>query len=83
MRKLTIEPDVTYGLKEIAEERLFLPFFESEDTRVYRKIVETDRRKKNMLRVLIIGEGRRKRYKILGKNILAFLAELETGTYQL
>lgn len=83
MRNKNIDPDVTYSLKEVADARLLSPFFDTEDIRVYRKVLDSDRRKKNMLRAFIIGEGRQRRYKILGKNILAFLAEIETGTYQL
>lgn len=48
-----------------------------------RKVVESDLKKKNVLKAIITGDGRAKKYQFKGSNIIKFITEVETGKVQL
>lgn len=73
----SIEPDRHYTIADMAREKV-LPFAISFVK--IRSIVENDRKKKNLLKAIVMGDKTHTRYWIKGKNIINFLAHWEDGS---
>lgn len=74
--KTTIESDKFYALAELAHMRA-IPWLRQYKS--YRRILEADRGKKNILKVMIRGEGRGTKYVIKGENVKKLIKALESG----
>jgi len=75
-----IEPNKWYTLSEMVGARLF---HWCKDIATYRRFILADREARNLLKTVIIGEGRQSKYQIKGKNIINYLVNVEDGTYQI
>lgn len=71
-----VEPDREYSLVEMSEQRLL---WWIKDIRSYKRILEADKKLDDILKPDVTGKGRRKRYKIKGRNIIKFLEEYGPG----
>lgn len=76
-----IKADQWYKLVDIQRNELFRPFAIS--LWGIKKIVEADKRSKNLLKASVLGRDRNTRYFIKGKNLIKFLAHWEDGSYRL
>lgn len=81
MKKKIIKPNETYTILDIVKSGFFLPYVKSYPG--VRNMVLKDRASKNLLKASVYGQGQGRRYYILGKNIITFLANWEDGSYQL
>lgn len=76
-----IDPNKWYDLKEIYESGYFshlrtsLPGISN--------LVNKDKANRDLLKTAILGEGRNRRYRIKGRNIIEFLVNIEDGSYPL
>lgn len=69
-RASTIEPKRHYAAQELAS----LGVFKTKDIRTVGRVLFRDSKaKKPVLKAEIRGEGRQRRYYVLGKNVLAYL----------
>lgn len=82
-----IQDNTFYSLKELVVMQVFGWLTHtgdiSNDSRAYRREIERDKENKNMLRPIIRGEGRNKRYSFKGIHIKCFVRDVESGKYQL
>lgn len=76
-----IDPEKWYSLSDLVEQNLF-PWCNG-DIRRYRNVVQADKKSKDHLKTMIIGEGKGKRYQVKGKNIISFLTQVEDGSVRL
>ena len=76
--KTKISPERWYSLSEMVQEQLF-PWCRNIAT--YRRYILADRQANNFLKAFITGQGRSKKYKIKGENIIKYLVNVEDGTY--
>ncbi len=81
VRVKKIDPKKWYSLSDLVEGNLF-PWCNG-DIRRYRHLVNADKRNKDHLKTMIIGDGKGKRYQMKGQNIINFLAKVENGTIRL
>lgn len=72
MRRKHIESDRWYSLLEVVNLGLF-PWCKTVSSA--RRIIGEDKKKDNVLKANIIGEGKSKRYHIQGKNISKFISK--------
>lgn len=72
-----IRPEEWYSLTMLANNKL-IPFLGS-DIRRYRRFVDNDRKAKNLLKSVVIGEGRYRRYRISGTHLISLLKSTESG----
>lgn len=79
-KRVKIDPEEWYSLFDVSEFGLF-PW--CTDIRTVRKWVNLDKKKKNVLKAVIQGEGRGTKYQIKGENIQKFITAVESGQYQL
>lgn len=73
-----IDPARWYTLTDIVKEGLF-PWCDNIAT--VRKWVLADKNTKNKLKVVIVGEGKARKYHMRGENIISFLVNVEDGSY--
>lgn len=78
IKKVKVEPEKWYNLKEIVTLGLFSW---CKDIKTIRKWIIEDKKKKDVLKAVIKGEGLNVRYLILGKNIITFVRMVEDGSY--
>lgn len=71
-----IDPDAWYSLQDIVREKMF-GWAKSFST--VRRVVELDMQGKNILKAMIQGEGRAKKYQFKGENIINFIKQAESG----
>lgn len=81
MSKAKIDTGRWYTLSELVRADAF-PWCDR-DVRAYRKHVTADEKKGNVLKGMIAGVGRGKRYKFKGSNIISFIAAVESGKVRL
>lgn len=77
MTNKKFDPAGWYSLTDLVERRAFSMF--GKDARLYRRIIESDRKAQNILKATIMGAGTRTRYLIQGKNITRFIKAAEAG----
>lgn len=77
---LPIDPKKWYTLYEIADKRLFRGY---EAAQTVRRIINSDLKKRNILKAVVEGEANGRRYGIKGSNIIKFINEWESGKYKL
>lgn len=75
-----IKAEEWYSLQDMVRSNVF-PWANSFST--VRRIVETDKANKNILKATISGEGRGKKYLFKGSNIINFINAVEAGKVQL
>lgn len=78
VKRAKIDPERWYGLLDIVTEGLF-PW--ARNVKTVRKWVMLDKKGKNILKAKIVGEEKQLRYHIKGKNIVAFVANMENGAH--
>lgn len=77
----SIQPGKVYNLTDLARRKFFS--WAGSDYRTYRRLVELDAKKQNMLKAILLGEGTGMRIKIKGSNATAFKESVEAGKYRL
>lgn len=80
-KKQDILPNEWYSLTYLARQKVF-PWLGA-DIRTYRSFVTKESKGKNLLKGVIIGDGRLKRYQFKGENIIKFKSLIEAGKVQL
>lgn len=75
MSKLKIEPEKWYTLTDLVKLGMFS--WKTKDIRMYRDVVNADKKSRNFLKAIVVGKGVATRYTIKGENIIKFLAQVE------
>lgn len=75
MKKTKIDPAAWYNLASLVQMGAFS--VAGSDPRLYRRIIESDRDRRNMLKAVIIGTGPSTRYRVKGANLIRFTAKDE------
>lgn len=75
MAKGTINQNTWYTLTDLVTKNIF-PWC-NKDIRKYRRMVEADKKGRNYLKAIVIGNGGAKRYTFKGENIINFIAQVE------
>lgn len=71
-----IKPSGYYSLKDIIQNKLF-PWYTSYE--YVRKVVKKDYQGRNILKAVITGEGRNRKYVLKGENIIKFIKAVDSG----
>lgn len=75
MKRQNIEANRWYSLLEIRDHGLF-PWCKTVSS--IRRYIDEDKEGADILKTLIVGSGRSKRYQIRGANIIKYLAQFES-----
>lgn len=79
-RTKRINPEKWYSLNEIVEGRLLANL---RGWKSVRRVVNADKKHKNLLGTVITGTGRGTKYRVKGENLKRFKEEWESGKYRL
>lgn len=82
-----IKSEDWYTLQDIVKEKMFVfpsqPWKNASSFYSVRNIVNTDKKRENLLQANIEGKGRGKKYHFKGENIIKFIQQVEAGKVRL
>lgn len=80
LKQKKLVPSEWYSLQDIVRDKM-IPWARSFPT--IRRIIELDNKNKNILKPMIKGDGRAKKYQFKGENIINFVKAVEAGKVRL